>query len=254
MQVTQLYIYPVKSLGGICVQQAWVTQRGLQYDRRYMLIDESGTFLTQRTLHQLALFKLKLLENGFEITFNGQSVELPFAMEGNKIRASVWDDKLEVTLAADEYNQWFSNALKKNVRLVYMHDNSERPVSIKYAHHNEQVSFADAYPVLLISEASLDLLNSRLDETLGMDRFRPNIVVNNLGAHEEDELASFEINRVLFKTAKPCARCVVTTINQQTLETSKEPLATLAKYRMHDNKINFGVNVICLSEGQIACQ
>lgn len=219
-----------------------------------MLVDENGTFLTQRTLHELALFKIKLIENGFEITFNGQSVELPFSMEGNKMQASVWDDVVEVTLAADRYNQWFSDALKKDVRLVYMHESSERPVSIKYADNNEQVSFADAYPVLLISEASLDLLNSRLDERLDMDRFRPNIVVNGLEAHEEDRLTTFEIDRVLFKAAKPCARCVVTTINQQTLKTSKEPLATLAKYRMQNNKINFGVNVICLSEGQIACQ
>lgn len=231
-----------------------ITQRGLQYDRRYMLVDENGTFLTQRTVHELALFQIEFIETGFRITFNAQSVELPFIMQGEHIQVSIWDDIVEATLAADEYNQWFSNALKRQVRLVYMHDDCERPVNTKYADNNEQVSFADAYPVLLVSEASLDLLNSKLDEPLGMDRFRPNIVVKGLDPHAEDQLATFEIGHVQFKTAKPCARCVVTTINQQTLQTSKEPLATLARYRMQDNKINFGVNVICLSEGLITCQ
>ena len=219
-----------------------------------MLVDENGTFLTQRTVHELALFKIKLIETGFEITFKNQSLELPFAIRGDQIQVSIWDDQVEAVLAADKYNHWFSNALKRPVRLVYMPDDCERPVNTKYADNDEQVSFADAYPVLLLSEASLDLLNSKLDEPLGMDRFRPNIVVNGLNPHAEDQLATFDIDRVMFKTAKPCARCVVTTINQQTLKTSKEPLATLAKYRMQDNSINFGVNVICLSEGQISCQ
>lgn len=253
VQVTQLYIYPVKSLGGIAVKQARITQRGLQYDRRYMLVDENGTFLTQRNLHELALFKVSFAEKGFVIAFKEHAIELPFSMEGSLIKVKIWDDVVEAISAPAYFNEWFSHALNKKVQLVYMHENSIRPVSTRYAHNNEQVSFADAYPVLLISEASLDLLNSKLEKPLDMDRFRPNIVVNNIEAHAEDQLGTFEINGVGFKAAKPCARCVVTTINQQTLETSKEPLATLAKYRMQDNKINFGMNVICLGEGSISC-
>lgn len=251
MHITQLYIYPVKSLGGIALQQALVTGRGLQYDRRYMLVDEHNVFMTQRTLHKMALFRLALHENGFTVRYGNEQLIIPFEMKGEQITVTVWDDTVLAVRADDRYNEWFSRMLGQPVKLVYMHDESERPVNPKYADNGEQVSFADAYPVLLISEASLDLLNSKLAEPIGMDRFRPNIVVIGMEPHAEDELTFFTLNGIRFKAAKPCARCVMTTINQQTIQVGKEPLATLAKYRQSDHKINFGENVICLGEGMI---
>lgn len=251
MQVTQLFIYPIKSLGGIELTQSEVTQRGLQYDRRYMLVDEHDQFLTQRTLHKLALFKLTMHNDGFVVQYKNQQLLVPFTMQGKTQQVTVWDDTLEAVVADEHYNQWFSKQLNMPIKLVYMHQASVRPVNIKYANNNEQLSFADGYPVLVISEASLNNLNSKLTKPIGMDRFRPNVVVNGLSAHQEDELGTFTLGTTLFKVAKPCGRCVVTTINQQTLQTSKEPLATLAKYRLAGDSVNFGANTICLAEGKI---
>lgn len=251
MQVTQLFIYPIKSLGGIEVKQSLVTQRGLQYDRRYMLVDENGLFLTQRTLHKMALFKLSLIDDGFVVHHENNTIKIPFAMTGATQQVTIWEDTLDAVIADDYYNQWFSEQLHQPVKLVYMHQESNRPVNPKYAHHNEQLSLADGYPVLVISEASLIFLNSKLKKSIGMDRFRPNVVINGVAAHQEDELPIFKIGTAQFKVAKPCGRCVVTTINQQTLQTGKEPLATLAKYRRVGDNVNFGANVICLNEGHI---
>ncbi len=251
MQVTQLFIYPIKSLGGIELTQSEVTQRGLQYDRRYMLVDENGQFLTQRTLHQLALFSLAIVDDGFVVTFHEHQLKIPFSMLGATQQVTVWDDVLEAVVADEQYNNWFSKHLNMPVKLVYMHQASIRPVNPKYANNNEQLSFADGYPVLVISEASLNNLNSKLSKPITMDRFRPNIVVDGLTTHQEDELGTFTLGTTLFKVAKPCGRCVVTTINQKTLQTSKEPLATLAKYRLAGDTVNFGANTICITEGKI---
>jgi uncharacterized protein YcbX len=133
-----------------------------------------------------------------------------------------------------------------------MHQQSNRLVNPKYAQNNEQLSLADGYPVLVISESSLNLLNTKLTKSINMDRFRPNVVINGAAPHQEDELGVFNVGSTKFKVAKPCGRCMVTTINQQTLQTSKEPLATLAKYRKVGDSVHFGANVICLKEGQIA--
>jgi uncharacterized protein YcbX len=252
MQVTQLFIYPIKSLGGIEIKQSLVTQRGLQYDRRFMLVDEHGVFLTQRTLHKMALFKLSLADNGFVVSFENKTIEIPFYLTGTTQQVTVWDDTFEAITADEKYNQWFSEQLNQPVKLVYMHQHSNRLVNPKYAQNNEQLSLADGYPVLVISESSLNLLNTKLAKPIGMDRFRPNVVINGAAPHQEDELGVFNMGSTQFKVAKPCGRCVVTTINQQTLQTSKEPLATLAKYRKVGDSVNFGANVICLKEGQIA--
>ena len=252
MQVTQLFIYPIKSLGGIEIKQSLVTQRGLQYDRRFMLVDEQGVFLTQRTLHKMALCKLGLINNGFVVSYENKTIEIPFSLTGTTQQVTVWDDTFEAVVADEKYNQWFSEQLKQPIKLVYMHQHSNRLVNPKYAQNNEQLSLADGYPVLVISESSLKLLNTKLTKPIGMDRFRPNLVINGAAPHHEDELGIFNIGSTQFKVAKPCGRCVVTTINQQTLQTSKEPLATLAKYRKVGDNVNFGANVICLKEGQIA--
>lgn len=252
MQVTQLFIYPIKSLGGIEIKHSFVTQRGLQYDRRYMLVDEHGVFLTQRILHKMALFKLILVKDGFVVSYDKNAIKIPFSLKGLTQQVTVWDDTFEAIVADETYNHWFSEQLNQTVKLVYMHQQSNRLVNPKYAQNNEQLSLADGYPVLVISESSLKLLNTKLTKPIGMDRFRPNLVINGAAPHHEDELGIFNIGSTQFKVAKPCGRCVVTTINQQTLQTSKEPLATLAKYRKVGDNVNFGANVICLKEGHIA--
>lgn len=255
MHLLALYIYPIKSLGGISLTRSRVTRRGLQYDRRYQLVDAQGTFLTQRNLPQLALFVTRLLpgEEGFGVTYGAETLALPWALTaGPRTTVTVWDDAVEAIVAPEEVNSWFSARLQQPVRLVYMPDDSHRPVSAKYAVDNEPVSFADGYPVLVISDASLAHLNAQLAEPIGMDRFRPNMVVQASTPHQEDLLQYFRLGGLAFKGVKPCARCVVTTINQQTATKGKEPLATLARYRSVDNKILFGQNVLCLAEGWVS--
>lgn len=251
MEVTQLFIYPIKSLGGIALQSTQVFMRGLQYDRRYMLVDEHGVFLTQRTLHKMALFKLSLSPKGFNITHKNDQLTIPFFITGNTKLVTVWDDTVEAIVANDDINNWFSKHLEMPVKLVFMPETGQRAVNTKYAKNNEQFSFADAYPALMISEASLDFLNSKLKVKIGIDRFRPNIVITASAPHAEDEFEPFNIASVKFKIAKPCGRCVVTTINQNSLQTSKEPLATLAKYRKIDESVNFGIYLICANPGEI---
>lgn len=254
MFVSALFIYPIKSLRGIAVKGSMATRRGLQYDRRYQLVNEEGVFLTQRNLPQLALFTTQVTANGlgFSVHYLQHQLVLPWQLiDGPLTTVTVWEDAVQAIVAPDTVNDWFSTHLQQPVRLVYMPDSSYRPVSAKYAVNNEPVSFADGYPILMISEASLAHLNAQLPEPVGMDRFRPNVVIADTTPHEEDSIGAFVVNGVRFKGVKPCARCVVTTINQQTAQKGKEPLATLARYRSADNKINFGQNVLCLEEGWI---
>lgn len=252
MQVTQLFIYPIKSLGGIALNTSKIEQRGLQYDRRYMLVDENGNFLSQRQIPQLTLFHLTLLQNGFMVYYHEQQLQVPFVMSGPTEKVNIWEDVVEAVIADDTYNQWFSDCLGQQIRLVFMPQSAKRLVSADYAQHGEEVSFADAYPLLLLSEASLVMLNGKLSHPIGMDRFRPNMVIAGCEAHEEETWGLFQVGNALLKRVKPCARCVVTTINPQTGETGKEPLTTLSTYRMEANKIMFGENVLCLQEGEIS--
>ncbi|TAE88818.1 MAG: MOSC domain-containing protein [Bacteroidetes bacterium] len=252
MKITRLFIYPIKSLGGVSLSTSAVDQRGLRYDRRYMLVDEKGNFLSQRQMPELCLFKVELMDNGFLVTYLHNKLLIPFSMEGATNQVVIWEDEVEAIIASDSYNQWFSACLGSAVRLVFMGQLSKRAVNKDYALNGEEVSFADGYPILLLSEASLTLLNGKLTHAIDVDRFRPNVVITGCEAHEEGSFSVFKAGDSLLKRVKPCARCVVTTIDPLTGEAGKEPLYTLAKYRMEGNKIMFGENVLCLQEGQVS--
>ncbi len=254
LTVSQLFIYPVKSLGGIAVQEAELTDRGLKYDRRWMLVDEDNCFLSQRSFPKMALLKLHAQADGFIITFvpDHSSFFIPFQpVQGREVRVSVWGDECTACVVDEEANRWFSDKLETSCKLVYMPDESLRPVEENYAKNQEAVSFADAYPVLLIGQKSLDLLNERLTEAVSIDRFRPNIVFTGADAHFEDQMAHFTINNINFYGVKPCARCVMIGINQQTAQTYKEPMKTLAQYRTKNKKVYFGQNLLYQGGGLI---
>lgn len=256
LTIGELYIYPIKSLGGIAVQEAVVTDRGLQYDRRYMLVDADGKFLTQRELPVMATLKTSIAGGRLRVWGKGQAsdiLELPLVAESSSstIGVQVWDDTcigLRVDEAAD---RWFSLQLGMDCRLVYMPDTTQRLVDPRYAKHNEITSFSDGYPILLIGQASLDDLNHRLAEPVPMNRFRPNIVLAGGRPFEEDEMAHFNINEIDFYGVKPCARCQVTTTDQETGERYKEALKTLATYRQQGHKILFGQNVLVKGVGLV---
>ncbi len=247
-RLSQLFIYPVKGLGGISLQQSKIAATGLQYDRRWMLVDENGVFLTQRTHPKMALFKAVQTDTGFEIyePAHLESILIPYACEGAPINVKIWDDSCEVVSYHPFADEWFSLFLGNKCKLVYMPDACERLVDTKYVKRSELVSFADAYPMLLIGEESLRDLNSRLIEPVLMDRFRPNFVVSGTVAFEEDTFSKLAIGRHSFEAVKPCARCTVTTVNQQSGEMGKEPLKTLATYRSKDNKTYFGENLVSI--------
>jgi uncharacterized protein len=255
-QVEHIFIYPIKSLGGIELTSSKVEKRGLAHDRRYMLVDEHGQFITQRVVHHMALLKVAIEENALKVHATGhlgsESWTIPLALtSGNTIKVKVWDDEVEGITADQDTNNYFSRMLGMACRLVYMPDSTSRLVDKKYAEQGDITSFSDAYPILLIGTKSLEDLNQRLEQKLGWDRFRPNVVVKTQVPFEEDQWKRIKINDTLLDLVKPCSRCVLTTVDQQTATAGKEPLRTLATYRQQNNKIMFGQNVIARNEGTV---
>lgn len=253
--LSEINVYPVKSLRGISLDESEVTDRGLKYDRRWLLVDSNGKFLTQRVLPQMSLIKTNI--NNHSLSFEHKRKEkLKFSVpleiyneeHGEVI---IWNDKVNVVYVSREADKWFSEALEFNCRLVQMPDESKRLVDKKYAVKNEIVSFADAYPVLLIGQSSLNDLNSRLEIKIPMNRFRTNLVFTGGEPFDEDKMKSFKLNDITFFPVKPCARCVVTTVNQETGTKEKEPLETLASYRTQNNKVLFGQNLLHYGKGLI---
>jgi uncharacterized protein len=255
LKVSHLYIYPIKSLAGIAKETVEIANTGFKYDRRWMLIDENNIFLSQRTHPQMALLQPTETKEGIVVTHKNnplQSINIPFYNEGKStIQVTIWDDVCEAVEVSTLCSNWFSEMLQINCKLVYMPDETKRLVDKRYAANNEVTSFSDGYPILIIGQASLDTLNTKLDHPIPMNRFRPNIVFTGGHAHIEDEMESFTINDINFLGVKPCARCVMTTIDQQNIEKGKEPLKTLATYRTKNNKIYFGQNILQQQNGHI---
>jgi len=249
--VSELWIYPVKSLGGIALTQATVLPKGIAFDRRWMLVDADNRFLTQRVHHKMALFRLEFSEGGFIIKYQDEIIFLPALTQGESIPAVIWNDIVEVMEVSAEHNEWFSRMLGITCKLVSFPERNSRPVERGYSINDEQVSLADAYPLLILGQNSLNDLNSRMKTPLPMNRFRPNIVFTGGAPFEEDNWHHFSIGDARFAGVKPCARCVVTTIDQQTAEAGKEPLATLAGYRQKNNKVLFGQNLLVTMTGEI---
>jgi hypothetical protein len=169
----------------------------------------------------------------------------------NKCYVTVWDDKCQAFDAGEDAAAWLSRYLLTKCRLVYFPDNEFRQVDLNYANKGEKTAFSDGFPLLLISQASLDDLNSRLVLHVAMNRFRPNIVVNGCLPFAEDLWKIIRIGNVTYRLVKPCSRCVIPSINIETAEREEEPIKTLAHYRKRDNKIFFGQNVIADVTGDI---
>jgi uncharacterized protein YcbX len=254
LHISRLFIYPIKSLGGIEVLTAKVTDRGFEFDRRWMLVDSQNRFLSQREHAQMALLKPSILSEGLKVTHSksGSSVIVPFRYnEAAQLAVSVWDDTCMAYTVGADIDAWFSNVLGIDCKLVYMPDDTKRAVDQRYAKPGQVTSFSDAYPFLIIGQSSLDDLNSRLPNELPMDRFRPNIVFTGAEPYYEDVMNRFDIGNIEFNGVKLCARCVVTTIDQEEAIKGIEPLKTLATYRRKNNKIYFGQNLVHRGEGTI---
>ena len=253
--VQDIFIYPIKSLGGVRVTEAWVEDKGFQHDRRWMLVKKDGAFLSQRECPKMAQLQVLLAQDSllvFEKKDRNNQIRIPFdKTTGKEIEVQVWDDSVIAVSVDEEFDRWFSDKLGMNVSLVKMPLSSERRVDPKYAKNGEVVSFADGMPYLIIGQSSLNDLNSKLEVSVPMDRFRPNIVFSGGKPFAEDQMNAVRIGDLEFSIIKPCARCVLTTIDQESAAKGKEPLKTLASYRTVRNKVLFGQNMVALSTGKI---
>ncbi|HRI58894.1 MAG TPA: MOSC domain-containing protein [Saprospiraceae bacterium] len=252
--LSEIRIYPIKSLGGIALTESKVEPRGLQYDRRWMLVDDTGRFVSQREIPAMALLGTAVEPPHLVVFLKGtpaEKVRIPLDVpmdELETLNVEIWDDQCRAGILPRGINDWFSDNLKQRLRLVYMPDTTRRWADEQYAPKGQHVSFADGYPFLIIGQASLDDLNSRLDQPLPMNRFRPNFVFTGGEPFEEDTWGEFEIGNVKFQGVKPCARCIIPTTDQETAERAAEPLKTLATFRKRNNKIYFGQNLVWLGE------
>lgn len=255
LQLQEICIYPIKSLGGIPVPEAEVQQTGLKFDRRWMLTDNKGNFLSQRTFPQMALLQVNIKPGCLMVTHKNNLLSpltIPFDVNGQrKVTVNIWDDVCTALEVSDIADEWFSHALNMPVKLVYMPADTHRLVDENYANNKEIVSFADAYPFVIIGQSSLDDLNQRLDKPVPMNRFRPNLVFTGGAPYCEDTFDTFSVGDVTFTAVKPCERCVLITIDQALATKGKEPLTTLSTYRTRKNKIMFGQNLLHQGTGII---
>jgi uncharacterized protein len=246
IHLSGLYVYPIKSCGGIAVMESNVDERGLRHDRRWMLVDEANRFISQRELPRMALIGVRIDADGLLVSGPGMpSLQVPFAPpDGTPLRARVWDDIVETLPVGGDADRWFSEFLAVRCRLVHLPEGSVRPVDQAYGRADDQVSLADGFPFLLISEGSLAELNARLERPLPMDRFRPNLVVGGCDPFAEDGWRVVRIGPITLRVVKPCARCAITTVDQRTATRGKEPLRTLATFRRSGTKVLFGQNLV----------
>jgi uncharacterized protein YcbX len=252
--VSSLTYYPIKACRGFEVERACVERMGLEHDRRMMVVTPEGEFLTQREHPRLALVTPKLQDGTLELSApDYDSLQIGIQSSGTPWLVNVWKSKgVHAIDQGEEAAEWFSDWLGTSVRLVHFADGYKRLVNEQYAvSPGDHTGFADGYPILLTTEESLQDLNSRLESTVPMNRFRPNLVVKGCIPFEEDTWNRIRIGDVELAVVKPCARCEVTTIDKETLERSKEPLKTLGKYRKQKLGAIFGQNAIPLNEGSL---
>lgn len=253
--LSQLAIYPIKSVKGISLKSSQVTKSGLLGDRRYMVVTPDGDFITGREHPTLTLIEATQLEgNSWRLSHPNMNTELTL----NQVDFSndykdivIWEEHLQGQVAKPEVNSWFSSILDKTVELVFFGDKSKRFTSRK---PDTPVAFADGYPFLLTTQASLDELNESCPEDIKMAQFRPNLVIEGNKAFEEDNWKRIKIGEVEFENVKPCERCIFITLNPETAERLKkgEPLKALGKFRTQKGQgIHFGINLVALNSGVI---
>jgi uncharacterized protein YcbX len=253
LRLSALNIYPIKSARGIPLDHSEVDQFGFRYDRRWMVVDQSGEFLSQRSNPRLALVVPSIEDEALRVEAPGMPpLEVPLQPPTTvATRVTVWGDTCDATWLGEKAASWFSDFLGSACSLVHMGADVIRPANPEFAPRGSRVSFADGFPFLLISEESLADLNRRLAEPLPMNRFRPNLVISGGEPYQEDSWSWIEIGGIGLRVVKPCGRCLVTTTDQNTGERGKEPLRTLATYRKQGGEVMFGQNVVHQGRGHL---
>ena len=245
--LSRIFIYPIKSLAGIEVKQWEVTPTGLKYDRKWMLVDEQQQFLSQRRLPKMALLKTTIIDQQLVVSAPAQSdlmIKLAAPATDATQEVTLWHDQCIAQEVNPQASQWFSDFLKFPCTLVYQPNENIRTVDQKYAFANDQTSFSDGFPFLIVSAASLELLNQQMNLSLSIRRFRPNLVISDCDSYAEDHWRKISIGEISFRLPKPCSRCSVPQIDPDTAAIDKEPLRTLARTRKWNNKVFFGQNAL----------
>lgn len=254
MYLSGIFIYPIKSCRGISLTSAKISSTGLEHDRKWMLVDENGLFMSQRSTIEMAHIEVSLNDVGLLISYRKsdiQDLQIPFEPLEESIEVQVWQDKFSANCVGKKADEWFSKVLESRCRLVKFGSESQRQVDPEYAPKGLQTAFADGFPFLIIGEASLSHLNTRLKKPVSMVRFRPNLVFTGGDAFTEDSWQHFQVGNTEFERVKACARCAIPTIDPETGIKGKEPMQTLATYRKVGKKVMFGQNLICLQGNEV---
>lgn len=253
--ISHIFIYPIKSLGAISLQKAVLEKEGLYGDRRFMLVDARGKFITQRTRPELTRFVLSESAHGFIVNDTATKLEKELNWSpplGDNRTVEIWEDKLWAREVLDGWSSWFSEALQEEVYLVQITDENPREMKGKYQTSlAKNTSFADSLPLLVVGSASLKVLEDRLGESIDPLRFRPNIIVSTKEPFVEDTWAEIKVGLALLSGAKPCARCPLVNVDPYSGESTKNTLKTLATFRTLNHKVYFGQQFVPISLGEI---
>ncbi|MEP6881095.1 MAG: MOSC N-terminal beta barrel domain-containing protein [Dokdonella sp.] len=252
--LAHINLFPIKSCAPLTPGHAFVESRGLRGDRRWMVVDAEGQFVTARKHSRLVLIRARFDAEALILDAPGMtSLRLTQPLDPEEVRTTIWRDEVIADVADAEANSWISEYLGFAARFAFMGDACRRPVDPDFAQRGDVVSFADGYPLMVISQTALDALNSRLPSPVPMLRFRPSLVVANTSPHAEDGWRSIRIGDVRFDAVKPCVRCVLTTVDPETgrFDEGGEPLRTLLSYRRTDKGVTFGQNLIPRGTGTI---
>jgi hypothetical protein len=254
IEIASLHVYPLKGARGISLDEVSLDGIGPEHDRRWMLVDPESNLVTQREIAALCQIVARPAGGRLVLEAPGETgLAVPTPAEpGDHLTVRVWDDSVEALDAGPEAARWCTAFLGAPVRLVHLAGRANRRTDPDYDPIGGLVGFADGFPILIAGEASLADLNRRLEVPLPMNRFRPNIVVRGSEAFAEDGWKRFWVNGIAFDVVKPCARCMVTTTDQQSGERGMEPLRTLATFRKRGSGVAFGMNVVHRGSGCIA--
>lgn len=261
IQVFKLFYHPVKSLGSISAQTLQIAQMGPLLDRRFMLVDDNGVFITQRECPLMTLIHVSDDSGVLNFAFKSPqsnisstcSIPWPdFFYEGEVKNVTVWDDQVAAQAIDHAINAWLSDILFRSVQLVFINNQTHRQVDLEYADKGDSTGFADGFPLLLVSQASIDFLAKESGVPLVAQNFRPNIVVQGCEAFEEDQWTKIRIGEIEFDLVKSCSRCVIPSIDLKTAEKNKTVMTTMVKHRRQGKKVYVGQNLIHRGLGDIS--
>ena len=254
IQISQLFHYPVKSLKGVQLSEMEVDTFGPKWDRRFMLADQSGRFLTQRRYPTMGQIAVRMTDDQLLLMHAGVEKSLSIS-ELNQFDChqpvTVWKDKVNARIIQHDINQWISGILQLDVMLCFMDKDTHRQVDLKYAKQGDRASFVDGFPFLIMTEASVGFLSDQLGRELAIERFRPNIVISGCDAFAEDGWKKIAINGIEFDIVKSCARCVIPSLDLKTSAKQEDVVQVMLKHRKQAKGVMVGQNAIHRHTGEL---